>query len=104
MLWLKILGGIVALVFGLWLGSAGAYRQRPEEIDRVMERGGGRRYRVKRRFVALDYLRPKQRQSERRAQSGSRRVFDLADSRPPAPKRPPPPSNPPRNPERERDR
>ncbi|MFG1690667.1 hypothetical protein ACGF5M_00690 [Gemmatimonadota bacterium] len=94
MLWLKILGGIAALVFGLWLGSAGAYRHRPEEIDQAMERGGRRRYQVRRRFVAVDYLMRKRRVSQRRAQSGSRRMFDLVDSRPPAPKKPPPPPKP----------
>ena len=89
MLWLKILGGIVALVFGLWLGSAGAYRHRPEEIDEVLERGGGRRHQVRRRFVAVDYLMRKRRVSERRARSDNRRLFDLVDSKPPARKKPP---------------
>ena len=95
MLWLKILGGIAVLFFGLWLGSAGVYRQRPEEIDRAMERGGSRRYQVRRRFIAVDYLLPKRRGSERRAQSGSRRAFQLSGSLPPAPKEPPPPPKPP---------
>ncbi len=94
MLWLKILGGIAVLFFGLWLGSAGAYRQRTEEIDQAMERGGSRRYRVKRRFIAVDYLMRKRRESERRAQSSSRRPFQLSDSPPPAPKKPPPPPKP----------
>jgi len=94
-LWLKILGGIAALVFGLWLGSAGAYRQRTEEIDQAMERGGSRRYRVKRRFIAVDYLMRKRRVSERRTQSGSRRAFQLSGSRPPAPKEGPPQPKPP---------
>ncbi len=94
MLWLKILGGIAALVFGLWLGSAGAYRQRTEEIDQAMEGGGSRRYRVKRRFIAVDYLVRKRRVSERRAQSSSRRPFQLSDSILPPPKEGPPPPKP----------
>jgi hypothetical protein len=90
---LKILGGILVLAYGLWLGMAGEYRQRPEDIDKAMERGGSRRYRVRRRFTPLDLLRSKRRGSERRAGRGSRRPFQLASSRPAAQKDPPAPAN-----------
>ena len=92
--WLKILGGVAALAFGIYLGLAGEYRQRPEEIDAVMERGGRRPYQVRRRFTPLDLLKPKRRGSERRA-GGRRRAFQLSagsgSTSKPAP--PPPPAN-----------
>ena len=91
---LKILGGILVLAYGLWLGMAGEYRQRPEEIEKALERGGSRRYQVKRRFIAVDYLMRKRRVSQRRARGGSRQPFQLARSRPPAAKAPPPPAKP----------
>jgi hypothetical protein len=84
-LWLKILGGIVVLAYGLWLGMAGEFRQSPEEIDRAMEKGGGRR-RVKRHFIAVEYLMPRRRRSERRARSERRGAFQLAEIKPPPPK------------------
>lgn len=72
---LKILGGLVALLLGIWLGLPGRYEQSASEIEKVMSRGGSRRNRVKRAFTPLDWFRRDERGSERRA---SRRYFGTA--------------------------
>jgi hypothetical protein len=61
---LKILGGVVALLFGLWLGKAGRYSRPQEDVDRALGRGGPRHY-TKRVFTPLDLLRKKARSSHR---------------------------------------
>lgn len=67
MLTLKILGGVLALLLGLWLGRPGRYqRKSDQELDRLLEHGGGSRYRVKRHFTPLDWFRTEQRGSRRR--------------------------------------
>ena len=40
---LKILGALLALGLGVWLGLPGRYSQPIEEIEEAMERGGGGR-------------------------------------------------------------
>ena len=40
MLALKILGGLVALGIGVYLGTAGQYRPDPDEMDRALGPGG----------------------------------------------------------------
>jgi len=72
---LKILGGVAALLLGVWFGLPGRYDQSASEIERVMSRGGSRRNRVKRAFTPLDWFRRDERGSERRA---SRRYFGTA--------------------------
>lgn len=72
---LKILGGVAALLLGVWFGLPGRYEQSSSEIERVMSRGGSRRSRVKRAFTPLDWFRRDERGSERRA---SRRYFGTA--------------------------
>lgn len=74
---LKILGGVAALLLGVWLGLPGRYEQSASEIEKVMSRGGSRRNRVKRAFTPLDWFRRDERGSERRA---SRRYFGTAAS------------------------
>lgn len=77
MLWLKILGGLLALALGLYLGMAGQYRADPEELDRSLG-PGGRSRKVKRAFTPLGWLRQKQeRGSHRRLRGGSGRHFSL---------------------------
>lgn len=53
---LKILGGIVALALGIWLGLPGHHRQDLEEIERTMEQGTGHRRQVKRVFTPLGWM------------------------------------------------
>ncbi len=75
MLFLKILGGLLALALGIYLGLAGEYRQSPEELEEALGRNRPRR-RVKRYFTPLDLLRP--RKSRRAARSRERRPFQLS--------------------------
>ena len=77
MLVLKILGAIVALGIGLYLGMAGQYRSDPEELDKAL-RSGGRSRKVKRRFTLFGWMRmPEERSSHRRRRRSSGRHFDL---------------------------
>ncbi|MCH7532548.1 MAG: hypothetical protein IIB36_12440 [Gemmatimonadetes bacterium] len=67
---LKILGAVLALALGVWLGLPGRYTQRIEDIEDVMERGGGRRRRsVKRSISPVAWL---QRQPRVRSTSRGR--------------------------------
>jgi hypothetical protein len=60
---------IVGLLAGIWLGLPGRYEQTPEDIEKIMERGGGRTKKVKRVFTPMAWverrlpaaLRPRQR-------------------------------------------
>jgi hypothetical protein len=60
--WL-IVTGVVGLAIGLWLGMPGRYSQTPEEIERIMAAGGGRRRKTKRVFTPMAWL-------QRRADAG----------------------------------
>ncbi|MGD2068042.1 MAG: hypothetical protein PVI57_05110 [Gemmatimonadota bacterium] len=67
MLTLKILGGVMALLLGLWLGLPGRYQKKSDqELERLLDHGGGTRHRVKRHFTPLDWFRTEQRGSRRR--------------------------------------
>ncbi len=72
---LKILGGLFALGFGIYLGLPGEFRQTPEEIEESL---GVRRAsrKAKRYFTPLDWIRPKERGSDRRRGQG-RQPFKL---------------------------
>ena len=75
MLTLKILGGVLALLLGLWLGRPGRYeRKTDEELERLLEHGGGSRYKVDRVycFTPLDWFRTNERGSRKRQE---RRAF-----------------------------
>jgi len=61
-LFLKILGGLLALGIGLYMGSAGRYRPDAEEIEKALS-GGGRSKRAKRHFTPLGWLRKTQERS-----------------------------------------
>lgn len=77
MLFLKILGGILALALGIYLGLSGQYRPDPEELDRVLG-PGGRTRRAKRRFTLFGWMRmPEERPSHQRRRRSSGRHFDL---------------------------
>ncbi|MDH3227422.1 MAG: hypothetical protein OEM67_10090 [Thermoleophilia bacterium] len=52
--------GIVGLLVGIWFGLPGRYEQTPDDIERLMERGGGtRRRRAKREISPLAWLQRK---------------------------------------------
>jgi len=74
-----IVSGVLALAFGIWLGLPGRYEQKPEDIERIMSAGGGRRKKVKRAFTPLAWLQRKVNvRSERSGRrSGQRRGFSL---------------------------
>jgi hypothetical protein len=61
---LKILGGLLALAVGLWLGKPGRYERPQAEVDQALGRSGPRHY-TKRSFTPLDLLRKKTRASNR---------------------------------------
>ena len=67
---LKIGAALVALLIGIWMGLPGRYTQSIEEIEEVMDRGGGRRRTVRRRFTPIAWL---QRQKSVRSSQGRRR-------------------------------
>ncbi len=73
---LKILGAIAALALGIWLGLPGRYSRDLEEIDQVMEHGGARRKKVKRRFTAVAWMYRQISSSGRRGHQ-RRRGFNL---------------------------
>jgi hypothetical protein len=56
---LKVVGAILALGVGIWLGMPGRYTQSADEIEQVMTSGGGRRRKVKRRFTPLAWVQRK---------------------------------------------
>jgi hypothetical protein len=52
--------GLVGLLIGIWFGLPGRYTQTPDEIEKLMERGGGtRRRRPKRAISPLAWLQRK---------------------------------------------
>ena len=77
MVFLKILGGLVAVAIGLYLGLAGRYRPDPDEVDASLT---GKRLskKAKRHFTPLGWLRRDEKASSRRRRGSSRR-FDLID-------------------------
>jgi hypothetical protein len=83
MIYLKILGGPLALALGVYFGMAGQYRPDPEELDQALA-PGGRTRKVKRAFTPLAWLRGMQeRPSHSRRRGGSRRHFSLVEPDPP---------------------
>jgi hypothetical protein len=78
-LFLKILGGLLALGIGLYVGSSGHYRPDPEEIEKALS-GDGVRRRAKTHPTPLGWLRKNQERSSsirRRSRGSSSRRFDL---------------------------
>jgi hypothetical protein len=65
---LKILGGLLAVGVGVWLGLPGRYEQSAEELDQLMDKPGRTR-KVKRHFTPLAWFQrkapPKKRPSAR---------------------------------------
>ena len=58
-----VLAGILAVIFGFYLGR-GTYSQSIEEVEDRMGKGKPRR--AKRHFMWLNYMRPEDRASKRR--------------------------------------
>ena len=77
---LMVLGALAALALGIWLGLPGRYSQTHEEIDQIMEAGGGRRRRTKRVFTPLAWM---QRRADARssARRGSGFKLESPDDR-----------------------
>ena len=76
MLILKILGAVVALVLGVWLGLPGRYESDPEELDRVLTEEGTGRARATRHFLAVDWFFRRLKGSTRKPQ-GRRRFHTV---------------------------
>lgn len=72
MLILKIVGGVVALLVGIWLGLPGRYDPSEEELDRALSNPRARSKLTKRHFTPLDWFRKETRGSERRMDQGRR--------------------------------
>ena len=72
---LKILGAVVALALGVWLGLPGRYEPDLDEIERTMESGVGRTRKVKKRFTPLAWVQRKL--SARGSAATRRRGFNL---------------------------
>jgi hypothetical protein len=70
-LFLKILGGVLALALGLYLGRSGSYRPDPEEIERALD-GQGQTNKAARHFTPLGWLNRKQEASLRERLGGRR--------------------------------
>jgi hypothetical protein len=79
---LKIVGAVVALGIGLYLGLSGQYRPDPRELDEALG-PGGRTRKVKRRFTIFGWMRmPEERSSHQRRRRSSGRHFDLVPPNP----------------------
>ena len=79
MLFLKILGGLLALGIGLYMGGAGQYRPDQEEIEKALD-GTGYSKKTKRHFTPLGWLRQNQERGSRlrrRTRGSTTRRFDL---------------------------
>ena len=75
----KILIGIVAIGFGIFLGRPRRYERPLDEVDKALDESRGRRQWTKRHFTPLDLLRKKSRGSERRR--GEQGRFKTVDPR-----------------------
>ena len=79
-LFLKILGGVLALGYGIYLGMAGQYRPNHEELDKALGTRGRTR-KVKTHFTPLGWLRKTEERASRgriRDRGGRRRPFSLS--------------------------
>ncbi len=70
--------GILGLAVGIWFGLPGRYQQTSDDIERLMERGGGtRRRRQKREISPLAWIQRKLSASGRPPKPTRRRGFRL---------------------------
>jgi hypothetical protein len=80
LLFLKILGAVLALGAGLYFGGAGQYRPDYDEIDKSLGEGGVTR-RTRRHFTLFGWLRQNQERGSsfrRRTRGASTRRFNLS--------------------------
>lgn len=75
MLLVKILGAVLAVALGVWLGLPGRYDPDMDELERNMLLGTGRTRKVKRHFTPLAWLQRKL--SPRSGEAARRRRFKL---------------------------
>lgn len=75
MLLLKILGAVLAVALGIWLGLPGRYDPDLDEMERSMVLGLGRTRKVKRHFTPLAWIQRKL--SPRAGEATRRRGFRL---------------------------
>ena len=80
---LKILGGVVALGLGIYLGG-GNYNQSPKEIE--MRLGKGQPRKAKRHFMWLNYMKANPRASELRRSREHFKTAVAKDRRDPPPR------------------
>jgi hypothetical protein len=52
-----VVTAVVGLLLGIWLGMPGRYTQSVDDIEKIMDQGGGRRKKVKRVFTPMAWLR-----------------------------------------------
>jgi len=75
MLVLKIVGAILAVGLGIWLGLPGKYEPDLDELERNMVSGVGRTRKVKRHFTPLAWIQRKL--SARGSEPTRRRGFKI---------------------------
>ncbi len=51
-----VVTALVGLGLGIWLGMPGRYTQSVDDIEKVMDAGGGRRKKVKRVFTPMAWM------------------------------------------------
>lgn len=88
---LLIIGGIVAVGIGVWLGLPGDMSATEKEIERAImeDEGGGPSKRVKRQFMAVEWLMRRTKESQvRKSRQPERRPFKLVGNDDDPPKRP----------------
>jgi hypothetical protein len=67
---LMVVGALIALGYGIWLGLPGRFSQSADEIEQVMAAGGARRKKTKRVFTPIAWL---QRRADARGSIDRRR-------------------------------
>ena len=65
MLVLKIVGAVVALIVGIWLGLPGSEQPTADDIDKILDQPDRRRRRVTRHRMPMDWFRRSKRAPDR---------------------------------------
>ena len=66
MIALLVLGGVIALGVGIYLGLPGEYQVNRDELDKALSKTHSKHNKVQRRFTPLDYLFRNKRESSLR--------------------------------------
>jgi hypothetical protein len=56
LLLVKIVGGLVALALGIWLGMPGRYTQTPDEVNELLDNPRRRSNKAKRHFTPMAWM------------------------------------------------